>query len=977
MASSSSDDARLTRNLCIIAHVDHGKTTMADSLLASNGLVSHRLAGLGLRYMDSRDDEQDRGITMKASCIALAYDSGGENGVGRSAVNLIDSPGHVDFCSEVSAATRLSDGALLVVDAVEGVCVQTHAVLKQAWEEHVVPVLVLNKIDRLITELELSPLEAWHHLKNVVEQVNAIAGHLHMGAVLAADRSAHADAAAPSAESTDAATDITDADADVAPSDLEALQAAVGELHFAPEKGNVLFASAMHGWGFSLHDFASLYESKIGMKKEVLMQTLWGEYFFNTKQKKIVRSSNGGKFKPMFVQFVLSTLWHVYTAVITSPDEAQRTKIVSTLGLEVPPRELKHTDPIVQLRAIMGLWLPLGRNVLRAVVEHLPNARDAQAARLKHMCPPLHAAAEDEEEEYVDVGGGSALTSLSRHVSTCDPSGPVVLHVAKMVYAAGVHGAHPDDIFVGFARVFCGTLKPGSGGVLHVLHEDGGSSSQQDESNGGSITVEIDSIRLYVLMGRELIPTSEVGAGAVCGIGGLGNTVGKSATLCTEAVCPPFAALATQSAPIVQVAVEPTNLSQMSELEKGLQLLGRADWSVEVKQLPSGEHVLGTCGEVHLERCIHDLNNSFAVGVPLSVSAPIVPLRESVASESVGRSEVSTTSRQCKLNVRAISLTEGVRECLEAERNSLRSSLHAGGGGWLPSSGGGATDGGPLSSLPSAVSCLLNAMDQEGGKQWKDGLVPLSAAPFATLDNLLLCTPEVATLLQGGASPPFETSLLHSVLTGFQLAVGSGPLCEEPMSGVVMIIDDLSALEEEDDGSGGGGGGAAAGQLEGQMIVATKDACRNAMLQCSCRVLEPVYLCELQTTQDSMGRTYGVLAKRRAQVLSEDLKEGTPIFIVRSHLPVVESFGFAQELRKNTSGAAHPQLVFSHFEPLQQDPNFVVATEEEQENLDGGDYDGVNLARRIVDDVRRRKGLRVEEKAVKVATKQRTMTKMK
>ena len=80
MASSSSDDARLTRNLCIIAHVDHGKTTMADSLLASNGLVSHRLAGLGLRYMDSRDDEQDRGITMKASCIALAYDSGGENG---------------------------------------------------------------------------------------------------------------------------------------------------------------------------------------------------------------------------------------------------------------------------------------------------------------------------------------------------------------------------------------------------------------------------------------------------------------------------------------------------------------------------------------------------------------------------------------------------------------------------------------------------------------------------------------------------------------------------------------------------------------------------------------------------------------------------------------------------------------------------------------------------------------------------------
>ena len=269
------------RNICIIAHVDHGKTTMADSLLASNGIVSHRLAGLGLRYMDSRDDEQDRGITMKASCISLSYDAAD----GKShAVNLIDSPGHVDFCSEVSSAARLSDGALLVVDAVEGVCVQTHAVLKQAWEEHVTPVLVLNKLDRLITELQLSPLEAWHHLKNVIQQVNAVAGHLYTGAVLEAEAAA-ADAEAADAEAADGAHAVSAADD--AAVDLDNLNIGSGgsggvgggsrvdELTFAPEKGNVLFASAMHGWGFALEDFSALYAAKLGMRQEVLQQTLW------------------------------------------------------------------------------------------------------------------------------------------------------------------------------------------------------------------------------------------------------------------------------------------------------------------------------------------------------------------------------------------------------------------------------------------------------------------------------------------------------------------------------------------------------------------------------------------------------------------------------------------------------------------------------------------------------------------------------
>ncbi|KAL8197290.1 UNVERIFIED_CONTAM: Elongation factor-like GTPase 1 [Gekko kuhli] len=387
-----------------------GKTTLADCLISSNGIISSRLAGK-LRYLDSREDEQIRGITMKSSAITLLFGKDDQEYL----INLIDSPGHVDFSSEVSTAVRLCDGCIVVVDAVEGVCPQTHAVLRQAWLENIRPVLVINKIDRLIMELKFTPQEAYSHLKNILEQVNAITATLFTSKVL--EERAEKDVETQLTSDSALGDQVYDWSAGLECTDDS-------HLYFSPDQGNVVFASAIDGWGFGIEHFAKLYSQKIGIKQSVLLKTLWGDYYLNTKAKKIMKSDQSKGKKPLFVQLVLDNIWSLYEAV-TKKDKEKIDKIVSSLGLKIGARESRHADPKVQLNAICSQWLPISQAVLSMVCKKLPSPLDITVERVEKLMSVGAKAFESLPQETQDLKDAFMKCSS-------EETAPVIVFVSKM-----------------------------------------------------------------------------------------------------------------------------------------------------------------------------------------------------------------------------------------------------------------------------------------------------------------------------------------------------------------------------------------------------------------------------------------------------------------------------------------------------------------------------------------------------------------
>ncbi|RAO69674.1 uncharacterized protein BHQ10_005686 [Talaromyces amestolkiae] len=1060
------------RNICILAHVDHGKTSLTDSLIATNGIISPKLAGK-IRYLDSRPDEQLRGITMESSAISLYFSM-----LRRSApdaapetkeylINLIDSPGHIDFSSEVSTASRLCDGALVLVDAVEGVCSQTVTVLRQTWVEKLKPLLVINKMDRLITELQMSPAEAYSHLSKLLEQVNAVIGSFYQGERMEEDllwrermeERVNAAAAKDKDQAKKLATDDADGTSSHAGTDLDEFEEKDDEdLYFAPEKNNVIFCSATDGWAFTVRQFAGLYEKKLGIKRSSLEKVLWGDFYLDPKTKRVLGSKHlkGRALKPMFVQLVLDSVWAAYEATTGGAkgkgDPVMLEKIIKSLNITIPPYVLRSRESRNILLALFSSWLPLSTAVLVSVMEYLPSPRTAQADRLPELIKNSPAS------DLVDQKIKDAMIDFNT-----GPDAPVVAYVSKMVaipesempqntkragatltadearelarkkrdeiakmqaeateqgddfsrVTSALASASLDDQedkteekvdkehLIGFARLYSGTLNVGDS--LYVLAPKFSPANPHASPEPKKVTIT----NLYLLMGRSLEPLKSVPAGVVFGIEGLSGHILKTGTLCSQLEGSiNLAGVSMSSPPIVRVALEPANPADLNKMINGLKLLEQSDPCAQYEVLPNGEHVILTAGELHLERCLKDLRERFAK-CEIQSGEMIVPFRESIVSTTemappknpdLGRGTVSTISpsKQLSIRLRVLPLPSEVTEFLTKHAGTIKrlQSEKRAKVDQKAIEAEEASEGIENREVEEAESLETNVLSVAEFKQELRKLLATSKYEHInadTVEKIISFGPRrigpnvLIDATTANASDKFLSEdqrsthngqlsrqtitirdLSDKIVYAFQLATGQGPLCHEPVQGIAVVLEDIALHVESEDAID-------FGRLTGEAIRIVRDSVSQGFLDWSPRILLAMYSCEIQASTEVLGRVYGVITRRRGRILSETMKEGTPFFTILSLLPVAESFGFSDEIRKRTSGAASPQLIFAGFEALDEDPFWVPATEEELEDL-GELADRENVAKRYMDAVRTRKGLFVAgKKLIKDAEKQKTL----
>lgn len=608
-----------------------------------------------------------------------------------------------------------------------------------------------------------------------------------------------------------------------------------------------------------------------------------------------------------------------------SSDPTLLEKITKSLNITIPPHVARSRDPKLLQNTLFASWIPLSTALLVSVIESLPSPKAAQQERLPEL---LH---DSPGSSHIDPVVKDAMINFKT-----SKSDPVVAYVSKMVsvpeselpqnrrkagllspeearelarkkraelaraqaaetndiagLTQGLENASLDDSastpeekpiepehLIGFARMYSGTLNVGD--ELYVLPPKFSPARPHTAPEPKKVTVTA----LYMLMGRNLESLNSVPAGVIFGIGGLEGHILKSGTLCSQLEgSVNLAGVNMLGKPIVRVALEPVNPADLDKMITGLKLLVQSDPCAEYEQFESGEHVLLTAGELHLERCLTDLKERFA-RCDIQAGAPIVPYRETIvraeemkppASKDLGRGGVVgvTTSKQVSITLRVRPLPDNVTEFLLKNAGSITRLYSERNNRDETDSNSGAeeaqedvaADDDVLEtkrlSYDELKKQLQVAIESDKGREkWKGSIDKIAAfGPRRIGPNILLdatkdgCFPKVFTdnnkdRVLAGDELLSAAHLCDKITYAFQLATNQGPLCHEPVRGIAVIIEDVTLTPNEGETLGRD----SLGRLTGEVIKTVQLSIRQGFLDWSPRLMLAMYSCEIQASSKS------------------------------------------------------------------------------------------------------------------------------
>jgi len=824
----SNETTRTRRGVAVVGHFHHGKTSLVDLLLeqartepwpADVASVDAKDGG-GPRYTDTLKSEQERQMSFVSTPVTtLLPDTRGKT----YCLTIVDCPGHPNFHDESVAALRVVDGAVLVVDVVEGMMIHTEMVIRQVISEGIPLTLVLSKMDRLIVELKLPPRDAYYKLLNLLDSINDLVGQVSKGTYP----------------------------------------------KLSPERGNVAFCSAQHGWLFTLDSFAQVYVDHhassadgddVGLGKNLSVpdfaRRLWGDAYLDpttrTFHKSPVDCATPGVDRT-FVQFILEPLYKIYSACL-GEREPDANKLLRSVGVLLSKEQLRSSARPLLRVACSKFLQSASAGLVDMVVQNVPHPAAAAKAKVARC--------------YT----GPLDSPVAKAMAACDPHGPLVIHCVKMYATAD------GQSFRTFGRIYSGTIRPAE--TVRVL----GEAYTPDEDDEDVATATVQGVA--VPRGRGHTNTSMLKAGNWVLLEGVDATIAKTATIVGAAdddggaspdvhIFKPLKFPQCGGEAVVKLAIEPLNPAELPKMVEGLRRVSKAYPMAATKVEESGEHILLGTGELYLDCIMHDLRTVYS-DIEVKVADPIVSFRETVVETSSLKCFAETTNKRNKLTFIAEPLDDGLAEQLESGKVNPN---------W------------EKKKLGRFFQTKYNWDLLSSRSVWAFGDSPTHGTNIL-LDDTLPSEVDKVRL----------NSCKSSIVRGFQWAMREGPLCEEPVRATkVKILD--AVLADKPIHRGGG-----------QIIPTARKTVHSTLLTATPRLMEPVYRLQIECPGAIVNAIQPVLTRRRGHIVQDRPISATTLCSVKAFLPVLDSFGFETDLRTFTQGQAMVFSVFDHWSVVPGDP---------------------------------------------------------